>query len=561
MKNDIFSQKIPEYIMKSKLDFFYFMLYFNQQENKKKMIHPKNYPNSKFTSPLQLEDNKLNNGIGLLMGQMIKNKYLICFDIDNKEKMVNDIFYSNGCKKWKELLKQYNYKTKTPIQRTPSGGLHYYYVVDEDFFNILPKSITGMHIDENFYSFDMKIQDQYMIVEPSYYIIDGEKYEYKFLYSDFEKIEEPPQFLLDIIKNNINQTKAKNNIIKKIIEKEKNINVKNKIINQASQEEITIIREILDLLPTKIKTETSSWLQVGKALYNLGVPLEIYDEWSKCDTYEKEQCKKRYYYFSKMNLSHGLHTLLFYLKSSANKDKVNSIYDKIDNIPRWKKERDDYFFNLWALEKIYDNGIKYEPIIINTKYLLDKNAKFKKFKNPQTDTEIVSNMLHNFVNDEIIKFLIISSYYGSGKTTMIKLLLSLPQFQRILFVSYRKSLSYDIERQLKNFNFKNYLDDDRENLYTCDRLIIQYESLHKIINDGRNIGENIYLNYYDLIILDEMESLLYQCDSITNKEKNKINYNLFRYYCKISTKVLCLDGDISNKSLFFVNSFNLNGIP
>jgi len=53
------------------------------------------------------------------------------------------------------------------------------------------------------------------------------------------------------------------------------------------------------------------------------------------------------------------------------------------------------------------------------------------------------------------------------------------------------------------FNFKIYTDND----FDADKLIIQAESLLKLINDKSDIKK------YDLIIIDEVESILRQFNS------------------------------------------------
>ena len=49
---------------------------------------------------------------------------------------------------------------------------------------------------------------------------------------------------------------------------------------------------------------------------------------------------------------------------------------------------------------------------------------------------------------------------------------------KILFISYRISLSIDLMNNFKHLNFKSYLDND----YDADRLIVQIESLQKLLN-------------------------------------------------------------------------------
>jgi len=79
------------------------------------------------------------------------------------------------------------------------------------------------------------------------------------------------------------------------------------------------------------------------------------------------------------------------------------------------------------------------------------------------------------------------------------------------YLTYRKTLTYDINGNFEKFGFKSYLDGD----IFSDRVIIQIESLIKL-----NI--NAKIPKFDLIIIDEVESTLNQFSSsgtFKNKER------------------------------------------
>ena len=73
----------------------------------------------------------------------------------------------------------------------------------------------------------------------------------------------------------------------------------------------------------------------------------------------------------------------------------------------------------------------------------------------------------------------IKSAYDTGKTEMIKAIINEYQPVKVLFISYRVSLSVDLYNKFNILNFKSYLDKD----YTSNRLIIQIESLTKLLNN------------------------------------------------------------------------------
>ena len=118
--------------------------------------------------------------------------------------------------------------------------------------------------------------------------------------------------------------------------------------------------------------------------------------------------------------------------------------------------------------------------------------------------------------------------------------------KRVLWVSCRMTLSYDIECKFRNFGFKLCADGD----YNADRLIIQTESLLKLITDQDSIKK------YDLIIIDEIESVLRQFSSPTFKGSAPKSFDLLVHLLKFpSTKVISLDGDFHNRGFNFVKYF------
>lgn len=141
---------------------------------------------------------------------------------------------------------------------------------------------------------------------------------------------------------------------------------------------------------------------------------------------------------------------------------------------------------------------------------------------------------------------------------MLKAILETGLFLRIIIISYRRSLSFDMHKNLSDYDFQNYIEVEKNdgNLFDCDKLIIQYESVKKINYDCYEVGCEPSENYYDLCIIDESESTLRQVDSSTNKEKQKQNFNAFKDIVSKSKKIIFMDGDLSSKTLSFASSFS-----
>ena len=75
--------------------------------------------------------------------------------------------------------------------------------------------------------------------------------------------------------------------------------------------------------------------------------------------------------------------------------------------------------------------------------------------------------------------------------------------KKILFISYRKTLSYDLENDYKELEVFSYLDGK----YKANRLIIQLESLFKVLEDDYT-ADGITVPKYNWIIMDEIDKCL-----------------------------------------------------
>ena len=116
----------------------------------------------------------------------------------------------------------------------------------------------------------------------------------------------------------------------------------------------------------------------------------------------------------------------------------------------------------------------------------------------------------------------------------------------MLFLSYRVTCAFDYDSVYKDHNFELYLDG---NIYK-KRVIIQLESLLKLRIDGDPIPA------YDLIIMDESESLLNQFNSTqTFKNLNKEAFDFLVEIIHNSKKLVCLDGDLENRTYDCIKQF------
>ena len=133
--------------------------------------------------------------------------------------------------------------------------------------------------------------------------------------------------------------------------------------------------------------------------------------------------------------------------------------------------------------------------------------------------------------------------------------------------------------RLKDFGFQLYLECDS---FNCDRMIIQLESLGKIefeesneifdtdsfyaqnleddldsylLEDDENEIRELRTPTYDLIIMDECESLLNHFDSTTFRNNGKVIFNILTKLLGNCKKIINLDGDMGLRTFTFGNEF------
>jgi superfamily II DNA or RNA helicase len=100
---------------------------------------------------------------------------------------------------------------------------------------------------------------------------------------------------------------------------------------------------------------------------------------------------------------------------------------------------------------------------------------------------------NKYIFDEFVKspsIIAISSPYGTGKTYTFNRLI--PNFEKILFITYRRSLSNSLKRELSSAAFKTYNELSNDALLNTDRLIIQLDSLGRLnVEDDFTLEDSI----------------------------------------------------------------------
>lgn len=161
-----------------------------------------------------------------------------------------------------------------------------------------------------------------------------------------------------------------------------------------------------------------------------------------------------------------------------------------------------------------------------------------------TNSKITIKTLDKLMNG--LKTCIIKSSMGTAKTEILLQHIKKHNSERILIVSTRQSYANNIHKRFSGLKFVNYLD-DKLNFHIRDRLIVQLESLHHLTRQP--------LNPFDLIVLDEIESILFQFSSETILERSKSTFDLLHKMCQHKkTKIVALDADYDVRSHEFIKT-------
>lgn len=219
-------------------------------------------------------------------------------------------------------------------------------------------------------------------------------------------------------------------------------------------------------------------------------------------------------------------------------DNENSLYIILN------PEKQTAFYN--CLRNKDNNKFKSKLLYANNEITISLKDKIE---------SIYSN-ISNFNSDKIINekniksdypvdenTLLIKSSTGTGKTKQLIKYLNKHKYEKVLMITFRRTLAYEFENKFKELGFESYLNC---NINNTKKLIIQVESLYKLNNYE-----------YDLVILDESESIIDQFYSTTNKK----NYtsNMFVFKELLNNKIIAMDAYMSNKTIeLFKKSYIIN---
>lgn len=309
----------------------------------------------------------------------------------------------------------------------------------------------------------------------------------------------------------------KNNDTKYIVNQtDDNININQKISLKMLQKYVNIINPVKE-------GEYDKWIKIGICLRTCnGKAFDVWHEYSKRSYgYDSENmCAMKWNSFTNKSIHFG------FLKKLAKEDNPDE-YEKLE----------------YGIEE--EN---FEVKTFHSKYVIDT-------KETLSDRKcLVSETIDKLMKEEF-KMLAINSPCGSGKTTLIKLIIEQYNPKKMLFVTYRQTLTNSFSGEFKKYDVGSYLD----GCFLADRVICQYDSLGRLIDTKLHstnmlLDDSFDIPSYDLIVLDEIESILYHSAGSTVKNKEK-TFDQFKSLIYNSKFVIALDSDFSNRSYDFLSYF------
>jgi superfamily II DNA or RNA helicase len=459
------------------------------------------------------------NGICLRTGVTCKKRAVLLFDFDNKndDKGVNGLILYNKFIYQKVFDKDNNY-----IESTGGGGRHLIVFCDDRYLNSLKSSCTGFDYENIHYHADVKANNQFSIIAPTIYkSCDGKDMKYEVICDKINPISEK---LREIVLTNMRRTMKKHNIkLTKTIKPDTQL--------QNNNTDIKYLEQIVKLInPKRADSSYEEWISIGMALKNENTgAFKIFDDFSKQSKSKYDGSDKTLYIWNNLaslpNYGYSIGTL--------------KMLAKLDSPDQYKKL-------LLTIEdpKINETLQKNKnTLIVNQKYI--SNDYFSEKEESDLEINKMKKVFQDFVYGDI-KTITIKSPMGTGKTICLTNLIKSNDslFVRILMVTHRIDFSNSIYGVFKELGFKHYKHDKTE-IALANRVIVSIDSLYKIFNTNARP--------FDLIILDEIESLLYHFSSKTLDGSNEFVFSGFLTLCRISKKILLSDADFNLRAFNFVS--------
>ena len=191
-----------------------------------------------------------------------------------------------------------------------------------------------------------------------------------------------------------------------------------------------------------------------------------------------------------------------------------------------------------AYAKIYKKHNKHTADRLK---LVDNHTELTPFQTTEYSERHVKPFAETLLTSDIV----LKSHLKTGKTTQTLAAIKANKWIRILVMSPRKTYSNFVlgDWAAQGVPFECYLNIDGT-LADVPRLICQIESLHRIESDSMGFKP------YDLVVMDESETILKQLDSETTHGRNMTkNSKAFEKIVRTAGRVIYADAFITMRSL------------
>jgi hypothetical protein len=191
--------------------------------------------------------------------------------------------------------------------------------------------------------------------------------------------------------------------------------------------------------------------------------------------------------------------------------------------------------------------------VLESSYWSGKNNAIKIKKKYIRNNKTATKIIDQFTQKNGCKALCIKSEVGTGKTFALEYILDnhfrkFGSNTRVLLLSTRRGYAQDITNNtLDKLDFVNYMDIRvKETSNSYSRLVDSLESLHNLYNSDQ-------MTYYDMVILDEIESISAQFFSET-LENRHVCFGKLNDILKYSKKIVVMDADLDNRGMEFIKN-------
>ena len=245
-----------------------------------------------------------------------------------------------------------------------------------------------------------------------------------------------------------------------------------------------------------------------------------------------------------LTLSFAIRDLWLGIEDENDKNKLYKMFDKVcSKFNNYDKSNNkkiflqlnpvvdiNYLFNLTGNSYFIHPFYDYNGIIFN----LDKHKNVIKQDSKYIDVDVSELIKYNLI--------FLKSPTGTGKTTILKQILSNIKLKNVISITSRVNLAGE---HVKNLNLQFYKELDTIDFKYCNNLVIQLESIYKC-------NYNLFKN--GVVILDEINSLLSHLRSPTFNNKRSECYNYLVEIIKNAKYVISLDADLSDWNIDFIHT-------